>query len=227
MAGRQEFRLINLLWDLDGTLIDSMPVIAKCLNKTAEVHGVKPWSLDKIKSMIGPELGLMLKEMLSLTTSESIEEAKNVYRSYYQDCMSESEVFPGIFESITQLTSSGVTHYVATAKYQDYAQQILSQTILSDAFVGIYGSEENGILGNKTELLAHLLSEENLKASETIMIGDTKYDIEAGRSHNMTTIAVNWGYGSADELAAAGAHFYADSPEDLPEVVKKAMSCGC
>jgi phosphoglycolate phosphatase len=226
MEGRY-LTLVNLLWDLDGTLIDSMPIIAKSLNKTAQHYGVSPWSEHDIQRMIGPELGLMLKEMLFLKTAESIQAAKDVYRSHYQLQMIESPVFQGIHESLEQLKNQGVSHYVATAKYQAYAQQIIRNTALAGKFVGIYGSRENGELGNKTELLAYLISEENLPASQTIMIGDTKYDIEAGRSHNMTTIGVNWGYGTLQELETAGAHFLAESPQDLPGVIKKAMSCGC
>jgi phosphoglycolate phosphatase len=219
--------LVNILWDLDGTLIDSMPIIANSLNKTAKHYGVSPWSEHDIRRMIGPELGLILEKMLSLSTTNSIQAAKDVYRSHYQQQMTESPVFQDIFESLSQLREMGVSHYVATAKYQKYAEQIISGNSLSDMFVGVYGSRENGELGHKTELLAHLISQENIATSQTIMIGDTQYDINAGRAHNMTTIGVNWGYGTQKELETAGAHFLVDDPQDLPSVIKKAMSCGC
>lgn len=219
--------MVNLLWDLDGTLIDSFSIIAQSLNATTAHFNKPAWPEAQIQRMIGPELGLILQEMLSIEEQAHIDAAKAVYRRHYVEQMSQSPIFPGIKLALSQLNDMGATQYVATAKYQAYAQQILADNGLAPEFVGIYGSEEGGRLGNKIELLAHLLAEENIQAAQTIMIGDTKYDIAAGRHHNMTTIAVAWGYGSEAELKEAGAHFFAHSAEELPELIKQAMTCAC
>lgn len=226
-AGKQEFNLIKLIWDLDGTLVDSMPTIAAALNSTAKHFNKPEWSDDKIQQMIGPELGLILKGMLGIDSAEQINEAKTVYRSFYSQTMTKSPVFAGLTEVLTQFKQTGVTLYVATAKYQAYAQQILDANGLAGLFTGIYGSEEDGHLGDKTELLGHLLSEEDINPAQCVMIGDTKFDIIAGRNQNMTTVAVSWGYGDQSELKEAGAHFFADSVDELPELIKTAMSCAC
>jgi phosphoglycolate phosphatase len=219
--------MINLLWDLDGTLIDSMPIIARCLNKTADHFGKPNWDASRIRSMIGPELGLILAEMLSLSSDDDVAQAKEIYRSFYTVEMLNSPVFDGISESLSQLAETGVSQFVATAKYEDYASKIIQNSILSSRFKGIYGSEENGHLGNKKELLAKILSEEQILPSQTIMIGDTRYDIEAGRHHNLTTIAVQWGYGTESELRESGAHYFVDHPSELVSVVKTAATCDC
>lgn len=227
MAGKQGFNLINLIWDLDGTLVDSMPAIAGALKSTAQHYDQPIWSEEKIQQMIGPELGLILKDMLAVTTAEQIDEAKAVYRSFYQQTMTQSPVFSGLEEVLEHFKQAGVTLYVATAKYQAYAQTILEANGIAPLFAGIYGSEENGNLGNKTELLAHLLAEEDINPAQCVMIGDTQYDIVAGQNHNMTTVAVSWGYGKESELKEAGAHYFAGSVDDLPELIKTAMSCAC
>lgn len=219
--------MVNLLWDLDGTLVDSMPAIADCLNKMVTHYGQPEWPLEKLQPLIGPELGKIVAHLLDLTDPQAIATAKEVYRSYYRDLMLTSSPFPGIAEALTHFNSLGCNQWVATAKYQLYAEQIVTAQSLRSAFQGVYGSEENGHLGNKSELLAHILWEESLQPAQTIMIGDTQFDMQGGRDNNVTTIGVLWGYGTEQSLKEAGAHFIVRTPKELPEVIKQATYCAC
>jgi phosphoglycolate phosphatase len=219
--------MVNLLWDLDGTLVDSMPAIAGCLNKMVMHYGQKEWPLDELRPLIGPELGKIVAHLLALSDESEIALAKEVYRSYYRDLMLTSPPFPGIADALAHFNNLGCGQWVATAKYQLYAEQIVSAQGLRSTFKSVYGSEENGHLGNKSELLAHILWEEALQPAQTIMIGDTQYDMQGGRDNNMTTIGVLWGYGSEQSLKEAGAHFIVRTPAELPDVIKQATFCAC
>ena len=219
--------MITLLWDLDGTLIDSLPAISQSLNKTVVHYGKPEWAEHRLRAMIGPELGEILAHMLELTDEHDILAAKDVYRSYYTQEMLKSPLFDGILEALTHFRDMGVAQFVATAKYQQYAADIIEALSLSSFFTGVYGSTIDGLYGDKKELLAHIVDEEGIRPSQTIMIGDTRFDIEAGRFHKMTTIAVGWGYGDEESLSIAGPHFVAPSPDLLADVVKKATECGC
>ncbi|ATX75599.1 MULTISPECIES: HAD hydrolase-like protein [Reinekea] len=219
--------MINILWDLDGTLIDSMAVIARCLNQTSEHFDRGPVPAAQIRSMIGPELGVSLGRILDTQDAEQIQRAKDFYRSCYQYSLHDSPVYPGMLEVLQHCNRIGVRQFIATAKYQLYAEQIIAHSGLAEFFTGIYGSTESGQYGDKKELLAWLLAEEKLKASETLMIGDTAYDVAAGRHHDLTSLGVLWGYSDAPTLLAAGAHQCVAAPEDLMAVIKGSTMAFC
>lgn len=219
--------MITLLWDLDGTLIDSMPVISDCLHKTAQRYGQEPLSDDQVRQLIGPELGDILRLMIGDEPDFDVAEAKKVYRSFYQQAMLSSPVFEGLAQALSHFRELGMTNLVATAKYQSYAEQIIAAGDLSSLISGVYGSEADGRLGNKVHLLEHILREEHLSPAQTIMIGDTRFDMEAARAHDLTAVGVQWGYGHRDDLKTAGAHYIVDEPADLISIVKDALTCGC
>lgn len=218
---------MNLLWDLDGTLIDSMPIIGDCFNKTLAEYGLPTKPIAEMRPLIGPELGSILSMLLSVESAEEIDAAKAVYRRFYKQEMSNSPVFDGIESALQHFQSIGFTQYVATAKYQAYGDEIVRALGLRTYFTDVYGSLEDGRLGDKVELLKHIITEENLQAARTIMIGDTHYDMAAARANNLTVVAVAWGYGNIAELKDAGAHFVVDTPQGLLEVIKQASDCGC
>ena len=86
-------------------------------------------------------------------------------------------------------------------------------------FDGITGSVPGGKLDHKPELLAHILSEQNICASQSLMVGDRRHDIVGAHAVDMRGLGVLWGYGSRDELAAAGADQLVERTADLARVV--------
>ncbi|EAR07703.1 HAD family hydrolase [Reinekea blandensis] len=219
--------MVTLLWDLDGTLIDSMPVIGSCLNRTVQAYGEPALSDDEIRPLVGPELSLTLQKLIPEGKRVDVAEAKAMYRRFYRETMCSSPVFDGLVEVVDHFRSLGMNQFVATAKYQALAQEIIDAGPLQSRFTAVYGSEENGRLGNKVELLAHIHQQEGFEPANTLMIGDTVFDMEAARANNLTAIAVNWGYGDAEALRQAGAHFLVDSPAQLKDVIRTALDCGC
>lgn len=218
---------MNLLWDLDGTLIDSMPIIAESLNKTLAESNLPTKPIAEMRPLIGPELGSILSMLLKTENAEEIDTAKAIYRRFYKQEMVNSPVFDGIERVLQHFQSIGFTQYVATAKLQVYGEEILQALGIRRYFAAVYGSYEDGHLGDKVQLLKHLVVEENLQPARTIMIGDTLYDMEAARANNLTAVAVAWGYGNLAELKEAGAHYVVEAPEGLLDIIKQASDCGC
>jgi phosphoglycolate phosphatase len=219
--------MISILWDLDGTVVDSMPVITDCMNKTIEHYGFTPWPVAELRQFIGPGLTHTMGILLNTNDKALITAAIAYYRSLYSQEMNKSPVFAGIEEVLTHFKSVGATHFLATAKYQGFAESIIESAGLKPLFTGIYGSMEDGQLADKKELLATLIAEEGIEPGNAIMIGDTHYDIEAGRHHYMTTIGVLWGYSTEQKLSDSGAHYCVSQPDELIETIKTAMTCAC
>jgi phosphoglycolate phosphatase len=100
-----------------------------------------------------------------------------------------------------------------------YAERIVRHFALDAHFEAIHGCELDGTREDKRDLLAHLLPHHGLPPASTAMIGDRGADMVAARHHGVRAVGVLWGYGSREELQAAGAHAFCDSPSRLADVL--------
>ena len=107
--------------------------------------------------------------------------------------------------------------YLATSKPSVYARRIVEHFGLDRYLDGVYGSELDGRLGDKSDLIRHLVEKENLPPADTRMIGDRSYDVVGARNNGIGAIGVLWGYGSEAELRTAGADSLCAEPGDLPD----------
>ena len=218
---------MNIIWDLDGTLVDSRPVIALAMNQTRVAYGLEEKSQEALRPYIGPSVHDTFAGFLGTDDQEKIEEVIQHYRGRYQAALDQSPVYPGMVEVLQQLQEAGCQQWVATAKYQPFARELLQVTGLARYFVEAYGSGESGEHGHKVDLLRHVLAEEGLVPAQTVMIGDTRYDMEAARAHDLTAIGVDWGYGLREELREAGAHQIVERPDELMAVIRNSLMCVC
>lgn len=218
---------MNVLWDLDGTLVDSMPVIARSMNRTREAFGLDVLPEADLRPFIGPSIHRTFAHFLETDDAGRVDAAVGHYRACYDEIIGESPVYPGIVDTLEALNRAGCQQFVATAKYHQVALRLLDLTGLRRWFTEVYGSEADGSLGHKPELLGHLLREEGLRRAETVMIGDTRYDMEAARHHDLTAIGVAWGYGPNDELLAGGAHSLVKTPAELLDTIRANLACAC
>jgi len=113
------------------------------------------------------------------------------------------------------LGTLGARLYVATSKPQVFAERILTHFGLAGHFQGIFGSELSGALSNKGELIAHVLATAHLRSVDTIMVGDREHDVRGAQRNHVRAVGVLWGYGSREELVAAGAKHLVKQPVDL------------
>ena len=124
--------------------------------------------------------------------------------------MFENAVYEGIPEVLESLQASGAQLYVATSKPQVFADRILARY-----FRAAFGSHLSGALSDKGELIGHVLESAYLLPGDTTMVGDREHDIRGARLNGVLAIGVLWGYGSREELIAAGAEHLLEQPRDL------------
>lgn len=218
---------MNIIWDLDGTLVDSMPIIARAMNQTRLAFGLSELSLSTLKPFIGPSIHHTFATFLGTDDTDRVEAAVQFYRSCYDKEMTRSPVFPGVESVLGELDRAGCRQFVATAKYDEVARRLLEAVGLAHWFIEVYGSKASGERGHKPDLLAYLVQQEGLRPSETLMIGDTQYDMVAARAQNLTAIGVTWGYGEPPDLVNAGAHSLVASPDELLHTIKQTVMCSC
>jgi phosphoglycolate phosphatase len=210
----------SVLLDLDGTLIDSQPgIFASCV-AALRALGHDPGEALDVKSVIGPPLQDVLGALLQARGDDRVTEAVAAYRQHYGESgLFGSELYPGIGAALADMRQAGLRIYLATSKREIFARRILENLKLASCFDGIYGSVPGGTLDHKPELLAYILSEHDLRASHTLMVGDRRHDIAGAHAVRMRGLGVLWGYGSRAELEAAGADQLVEQPDDLARVV--------
>jgi phosphoglycolate phosphatase len=203
-----------LLLDLDGTLTDSRPGIARCMRHALERLGVSCPSDDVLASHIGSPLRGAFTALLGDPDAGRVDEAFAFYRERYASTgLYENAVYPGIPEMLARLTGRARL-YVATQKWTLYAERIVEHFGLRPHFAGVWGTDD-GPLGEKTAVIAALLRTERVDPADAVMIGDRAMDVLAARANGLRTVGVLWGYGSRAELEAAGADALCDHPSAL------------
>ena len=210
----------SVLLDLDGTLINSYPgILASCL-AALRALGHQPDETFDISHAIGPPLEDLMQVLLQSHGDDKVDEAVAAYRQHYGESGFLGSVpYPGIGESLEEMKRAGLRIYLATSKRVIFANRILDHLRFAKYFDGIHGSVPGGELDHKPELLAHILSKHGLSPSQSMMVGDRRYDISGAHAVGMRSLGVLWGYGTRDELEAAGADQLVDSPANLARAV--------
>ena len=209
-----------LLFDLDGTLTDSAPGITRCLAHAFERLGIATPLEAELRGCIGPPLDHSFRRLLATQDDALVQRAIDFYRERFRvRGMYENSVYDGIPEALGRLRASGARLLVVTAKPEGFAREIVRHFALGEFFDAVYGPSEDGVLHDKAELIAHVLRAERLSPEHTVMIGDRAQDVLGARANGARAIGALWGYGSRDELAAAGAHALAAEPRELVELL--------
>ena len=206
----------TLLFDLDGTLTDNFEGIANCIRYALACMDVPDPGSAALRACVGPPLRETLPRFIGSSDKAMVERAIALYRERFAERgWRENTVYDGIpgMLAAAQRTSSRVL--LCTSKPQPFAERIVAHFGLGEFLSGVYGSALDGRFDDKAELMAHLLGQECLDATDCVMIGDRKHDIRAAQRNGMRALGVLWGYGSRAELAEAGADGMMSTPTEL------------
>ncbi|MGD0630529.1 MAG: HAD hydrolase-like protein [Terracidiphilus sp.] len=206
-----------LIFDLDGTLTDSMPGIVGCLRKVLDERNMG--DQGPLERFVGPPVEEWTAELLPNASEDDRAQLARDYRACYdREGWQNNSVFPGVREMLNQLHAEGFPLHVCTSKQQHFAIRILDMFELSSLFTSIYGDKAEFASHSKVNLLASLLRQHQLDPAGTWMIGDRIFDIQAAHANRIPCLAAGWGYGPPEECAQADA--VALTPADVPALVR-------
>lgn len=216
-----ELKYKYILFDLDGTLTDPAEGITKSVQYALKKYGIEVSDLASLKKFIGPPLTHSFMEFYGFT-NEVAKEAVEFYREYFAVTgIFENSVFPGVEELLKSILACGGTLYVATSKPTVFAKRILEHFNLSHYFKDVIGSNLDGTMVDKAEIIKHVLGLEALEdKSSFIMIGDREHDCIGAIKNDIEVIGVTFGYGGEEELKASKATYLARSIEDILKLLK-------
>jgi len=168
-----------------------------------------------VTPLIGPPLPQVISRLLERYGDDRVDAGIAAYRAHYGEVgLHQAAVYPGIVDAL-RLLSARATCFVVTSKRSLYAVRIIGGLGLADRFRGVYGTEPDGSLDDKADLIAAVLRTEGLAARDTAMVGDRSHDMVGARANFVRPVGVLWGYGSRTELEAAGADALLAAPADL------------
>jgi phosphoglycolate phosphatase len=200
-----------IYFDLDGTLTDPKPGITRSIQYALQRldHPTIPTE-DELTWCIGPPLRTSFVKLLGDHTADR---AVALYRERFSDIgLYENRVYDGISEVLTTLRTSGHRLFVATSKAHVFADRIIDHFGLRDHFEYVFGAELDGTRADKSHLLEYALRQATVDPAKTLMIGDRSHDMVGAKNNGMKGIGVLYGYGSRDELLAAGAQHVCATP---------------
>lgn len=201
-----------ILFDLDGTLIDSSRGIKNGFAHTFKKLGIPFPDEDTLRTFIGPPLEDTFKRYL--TSPSEIDKAVKIYREFYKEQGAfEASVYPDIPEFLADLKKSGYQIYVTSSKLDALIPVILKAFNLDSYFTGLYGHTNQR--PNKTEVIKACLTAENISSEDAVIIGDTSFDMIGGKNVGIATIGVTWGFGLEAELRTAGADYICQTTQDI------------
>lgn len=222
---------MKVIFDLDGTLVDSRASIVCCLKQSllGVAHPIPPDS--DLKQYIGQPIRQILRLLLGAPSEEKLEKAVLLFRDNFSSKgILQSEAYPGIAEVLNGLHAQHFGLYVASARPQPFAVRTLEHCGIDIYFQRIFGCEFDGTWSDKSEIIGHILKSESLPFFSTVLVGDRADDIVAARRNGIPGIGALWGYGSREELVSAGAYDLCQKPNELRSTllyVQHRLLTGC
>ena len=210
----------NYFFDLDGTLTDSAEGIINSVIYALSTYGIEENDREALKSFVGPPLGDSFMKRYGFSR-EQAEEAVSRFRVRFSSIgIFENALYDGIPELLSALKERGDRVILATSKPEVYAKRILEHFDLAQYFDFVCGADiENNARLEKDEVLSYALETSGAKPTVSYMIGDRRFDMEAGNKLGLFTVGVLYGYGSREELENAGADVICETVEELKGVL--------
>ena len=207
-----------VIFDLDGTLLDSYSGILGSLRHTLEGLGIHGMSDREIAGWIGPSIYHSFAGAMPGATDDEVHAAVTAYRDHYADIgWKDCRPYAGVYDMLRDVRASGARMYVATAKAEYIAVKMTAAWELDPLVDGVHGSKRDGRHADKGDLLEYILEAEALDPRRCVMVGDRSSDILGAHRHGIRSVAVTWGYGSREELDGADATETVTAMKELSE----------
>jgi phosphoglycolate phosphatase len=212
-----------IIFDLDGTLLDTIEDIAQACNYALRQCGCPERSLSEFNSMIGHGIFNLFRCALpqEKRSEEMVRQMHSHFVPWYREHICDrTRPYPGIYEVLDTLAEKGISFAVASNKYQEGTE------LLTEKFFGRYNFR--CVLGQRTgkpikpdpEIINEILREAGgIKCDETVYCGDSDVDMQTGINAGVRTIGATWGFRSREELAAYSPWVLAEKTEDISEAI--------
>ncbi|MBD3760662.1 HAD hydrolase-like protein [Sphingomonadaceae bacterium G21617-S1] len=215
------------IFDCDGTLVDSQANICRAMIEAFAIEKLTPPTDPAIRRVVGLSLTEAMRALLPEAGHDVHVRLGETYKRAFQGMRGRGQVdeplFPGIAEALRALDAEGWMLGVATGKSDRGLRHCLETHGIEHLFVSLQTADRHPSKPHPSMAL-QAMADAGATPESSFMIGDTSFDIGMGINAGCTTVGVAWGYHAADELFDEGAHFVADRPDQLPDILRTALA---
>jgi phosphoglycolate phosphatase len=207
-----------ILFDFDGTIYNTVEGITKCAAYAARKQG---FDVDpaELRSFAGPPLIPKYMSYFGMTEAQAWQALMDFRERYVPIGVFESEPFPGVGNMLDTLIAAGKTLAISTSKPERETRLLLGRAGFTDKFKAVAGGPSDGADITKPDAVRLAMQQIGAGVDDTLLVGDTVYDIEGAHAVGIPCLAVGYGYGRPEELRAAGANWFAERVEDIADVI--------
>lgn len=213
----------GIVFDLDGTLLNTLEDLKDCCNAALEKYGLPTHELDEYRYFVGMGIRKLIENAISVPTEkETVDQVYEDFNRRYKDnCMNKTAPYPGILEMLDQLKKMDVKMGLVSNKAHAFTLEIVDIMFPGKYFDVVFGKMEG--VPAKPDATAVLKQLEMMKLTreETVYIGDSNIDVLTARNSSLRCIGVTWGFRDEAELVEYGADFIARTPEDIVRIIRE------
>ncbi len=207
------------IFDLDGTLADTLADLADAVNNGLEHLDYPVHPYESYKTFVGDGVQKLCYRALPDDKKEDTDKLHALFRDYYNEhFLDKTALYPGIKETLTNLSDSGVLLAVATNKPQDFALKIVERLLPDIEFVKVLGGCSEREKKPDPAIILEIIDELPI-GTKAYMIGDSNVDIKTAINAGISSVGCLWGFRSYGELSDAGADFIAEKPSDITDFI--------
>ena len=209
-----------VIWDLDGTLLNTLDDLAASVNAALAMNGMPLRSTEEVRAFVGNGIrNLMIRAVPGGEANPAFDKAlEDFIRHYGAHSRDRTRPYDGILETLDRLSAEGVKHAIVSNKI-DFAVKALSRAYFGERMCAAIGDDPSRAKKPAPDSVFAAMREMGVTAQETVYVGDSDVDVLTARNAGVPCVAVLWGFRDEACLRAAGAERLARTPDELREII--------
>lgn len=208
----------GFIFDMDGTLLDTVVDIAESSNYALKQKGYSGHKVDEYRYFVGNGVRKLIERALpeKARTEKIIDECLALFNTHYnENCMNRTEPYPGITEVFEYIDEEGIKTSILSNKSHDFTEKIAEYYFNTGLFTGILGASDRFKRKPDPDSALYLAEKMQIEPAKIVYVGDTATDMKTAKAAGMIAVGAEYGFRGRDELLSNGAEYLVSSPEEL------------
>jgi phosphoglycolate phosphatase len=212
-----------IIFDLDGTLLNSLEDIADSANEAIKRFGADPHAVEAYRYFVGDGLAMLMKRAMPDNSSSTVlQESVECFQSIYNErWYKKTKPYDGIMVMLERFQQTGVKMAILSNKPDTFTQKCVNLFFPRIKFSAVAGKKEDTPPKPDPYSTLKIIDALAVHPEQSLFVGDSSIDIKTGIGAGMLTVGVDWGFRTKNELEEAGAHSIISSPQELIHYVSK------